>query len=205
MAMNQSKQFMKRLVPKSLVLLVLGALFVGTTAHAAYTPIELDAVHTKVAFTASTILFDVDGEFGKYAIEVDGDPSKPESVKVRAAIDVASIDTENTKRDNHLRSADFFDAAKYPQITFTSTSVSSKGEQLIVKGNLSMHGTTRLVTIPFKVARGKNGAGVDTTSYKGKLTIDRNDFGIGTDSVAAKISLEDEVDIKLLIVTFPGK
>jgi polyisoprenoid-binding protein YceI len=80
--------------------------------------------------------------------------------------------------------------------------VKAKGEQLIVKGNLTMHGTTKLISIPFNVAKGKNGAGVDTTTYKGKLTIDRNDFGIGTDSIAAKISLEDEVEIKLLIVTF---
>ena len=72
-----------------------------------------------------------------------------------------------------------------------------------MKGNLTMHGKTKLVSIPFKVAKGKNGAGVDTTTYKGKLTVNRNDFGIGTDSVAAKISLEDEVDLKLLIVTFP--
>lgn len=202
--MNPKKQSMKRSLRKSLVL-ALGSLFIGATAYAAYTPIALDTVHSKVGFTASTILFDVDGEFAKYAIEVDGDPSKPESVKVRAAIDVASIDTKNTKRDNHLRSADFFDAAKYPQITFTSTSVKSKGRELVIEGNLSMHGKTKPVTIPFKVARGKNGAGVDTTAYKGKITIDRNDFGIGTDSIAAKISLEDEVDVKLLIVTFPGK
>lgn len=197
-------QSMKSSFRKSLVL-ALGALLVGTTAYAAYTPIALDTVHSKVGFTASTILFDVDGEFGKYVIEVDGDPSKPESVEVRAVVDVASIDTKNTKRDNHLRSADFFDAAKYPQITFTSTSVKSKGNELVIEGDLSMHGKTKRLTIPFKVARGKNGAGVDTTSYKGKVTIDRNDFGIGTDSIAAKISLEDEVDIKLLIVTFPGK
>jgi polyisoprenoid-binding protein YceI len=65
-----------------------------------------------------------------------------------------------------------------------------------------MHGKTKVVTIPFKVAKGKNGAGVDTTTYKGKLTIDRNAFGIGTDSIAAKISLEDDVDLKLLLVTF---
>lgn len=197
-------QSMKSSFRKSLVL-ALGALLVGTTAYAAYTPIALDTVHSKVGFTASTILFDVDGEFGKYVIEVDGDPSKPESVEVRAVVDVASIDTKNTKRDNHLRSADFFDAAKYPQITFTSTSVKSKGNELVIEGDLSMHGKTKRLTIPFKVARGKNGAGVDTTSYKGKVTIDRNDFGIGTDSIAAKISLEDEVDIKLLIVTFPEK
>lgn len=202
--MNPKMQSMKSSFRKSLVL-ALGALLVGTTAYAAYTPIALDTVHSKVGFTASTILFDVDGEFGKYVIEVDGDPSKPESVEVRAVVDVASIDTKNTKRDNHLRSADFFDAAKYPQITFTSTSVKSKGNELVIEGDLSMHGKTKRLTIPFKVARGKNGAGVDTTSYKGKVTIDRNDFGIGTDSIAAKISLEDEVDIKLLIVTFPEK
>lgn len=202
--MNPKKQSMKRSFRKFLVL-AFGFLFIGATAYAAYTPIALDTVHSKVGFTASTILFDVDGEFAKYAIEVDGDPSKPESVKVRVAIDAASIDTQNTKRDNHLRSADFFDAAKYPQIAFTSTSVKSKGDEIIITGNLSMHGKTKPVTIPFKVARGKNGAGVDTTTYKGKITIDRNDFGIGTDSIAAKISLEDEVDIKLLIVTFPGK
>lgn len=115
---------------------------------------------------------------------------------------MTSIDTQNTKRDDHLKSPDFFDIEKYPKITFASTSVKAKGAQLSVKGNLSMHGKTKSVTVPFKVARGKNRAGVDTTTYKGKLTIDRNEFGIGTDSIAAKISLEDEVEIKLLIVTF---
>jgi polyisoprenoid-binding protein YceI len=95
------------------------------------------------------------------------------------------------------------DVQQHPTITFESTSVKSKGSQLTVKGKLSMHGTTKSVSIPFKVAKGKNGAGVDTRTYKGKLTIDRNDFGIGTDSIAAKISLEDEVEIKLLVVTFP--
>jgi polyisoprenoid-binding protein YceI len=182
--------------------LTLGVLLVGSSAFAAFTPLELDRVHSKVGFTAATILFDVDGQFREFVVNVEGDPSKPETVKVEANIDVASIDTGNAKRDDHLKSPDFFDAAKHPKIRFTSINVKSKGSELIVKGNLTMHGTTKLVSIPFKVAKGKNGAGVDTTTYKGKLTIDRNDFGIGTDSVAAKISLEDEVQIKLLVVTF---
>jgi len=175
---------------------------VGSTAFAAFAPLKLDRVHSKVSFTASTLIFDVDGEFGEYSVQIDGDPSKPETVKVEASIDVASINTQNAKRDTHLKSPDFFDAAKHPKIRFASVGVKAKGGQLIVKGNLTMHGTTKLVSVPFKVAKGKNGAGVDTTTYKGKLTIDRNDFGIGTDSIAAKISLEDEVEIKLLIVTF---
>lgn len=181
----------------------LGSILVTSAALAAYTPLKLDTVHSKIGFTASTLLFDVDGEFEEYEVEVDGDPSKPERVKVRAVIDVASIDTENTKRDNHLKSTDFFDAETHPKITFASTDVKAKGNEITVKGNLSIRGKTKPVTIPFKVAKGKNGAGVDTATYKGTLTIDRNDFGVGTDSVAAKISLKDEVDIKLLIVTFP--
>jgi polyisoprenoid-binding protein YceI len=180
----------------------LGFLLVGSTAFAAFAPLKLDGVHSKVSFTAATILFDVDGEFDKFEVSIDGDPSKPQTVKVEANIDVTSLDTQNAKRDEHLKSADFFDAAKYPMIRFTSIGVKAKGNTLNVKGNLTMHGVTKLVTIPFKVAKGKNGAGVDTTTYKAKLTIDRNDYGVGTDSIAAKISLEDEVEIKLLIVTF---
>jgi polyisoprenoid-binding protein YceI len=199
--MNQIKQFMRYKVVHVLGA-ALGVMLVGSTAFAAFAPLKLDPVHSKVSFTASTLIFDVDGEFGEYSVQIDGDPSKPETVKVEASIDVASINTQNAKRDTHLKSPDFFDAAKHPKIRFTSVGVKAKGGQLIVKGNLTMHGTTKLVSIPFKVAKGKNGAGVDTTTYKGKLTIDRNDFGIGTDSIAAKISLEDEVEIKLLIVTF---
>lgn len=188
---------------RSALVLALGLMFAGSTALADYAPLKLDTVHSKIGFTASTILFDVDGNFGQYTVKIEGDPNKPSTVTVKANIDVASINTQNTKRDNHLRSSDFFDAEKHPTITFDSTSVRGKGNQLTVKGKLTMHGKTKPVTIPFKVANGKNGAGVDTRTYKGKLTIDRNDFGIGTDSIAAKISLEDDVDIRLLIVTFP--
>ena len=200
-AMYERKPSMKHAVRNALGA-ALGLLLVSSTAFAAYSALTLDHTHSKVGFTAETLLFDVDGEFSEYSVEIDGDPAKPDTVKVKASIAVASIDTQNTKRDNHLKSPDFFDVEKYPKITFTSTSARWKGSQLIVRGNLTMHGKTKQVTIPFKVAKGKNGAGVDTTTYKGKLTIDRNDFGIGTDSLAAKISLEDEVDLKLLIVTF---
>ena len=187
---------------RSVVVSALGVMLVTLTAFADYAPLKLDTVHSKVGFTAGTILFDVDGEFGQYSIEIEGDPNKPETVSVKASIDAASINTQNEKRDNHLKSADFFDVEKHPTITFASSSVKSRGNQLTVKGTLSMHGKSKAVSIPFKVANGKNSAGVDTRTYKGKLTIDRNDFGVGTDSIAAKISLEDEVEIKLLIVTF---
>jgi polyisoprenoid-binding protein YceI len=199
--MYEREKFMKHAVRNALGA-ALGVVLVSSTAFAAFSALKLDRTHSKVGFTAATVIFDVDGEFGEYSVDIDGDPSKPETVKVEASIDVASIDTQNAKRDDHLKSPDFFDAAKYPKIRFTSIGVKAKGSQLTVKGNLTMHGKTKLVSIPFKVAKGKNGAGVDVTTYKGKLTLDRTEFGIGTDSVAAKISLEDEVEIELLIVTF---
>ena len=200
-AMYEKEQSMKHVVRNALAA-ALGVLLISSTAFAAFSALKLDRTHSKVSFTAATLIFDVDGEFGDFSVDIDGDPSKPETVKVEASIDVASIDTQNGKRDDHLKSPDFFDAAKYPKIRFTSIGVKAKGSQLTVKGNLTMHGKTKLVSIPFKVAKGKNGAGVDVTTYKGKLTLDRNEFGIGTDSIAAKISLEDEVDLELLIVTF---
>jgi polyisoprenoid-binding protein YceI len=217
--MYEKEESMKHVV-RSVLGATLGVLLVSSTAFAAFTPLSLDRTHSKVSFTAATLIFDVDGKFGDFSVDIDGDPKKPETVKVEANIDVASLDTQNTKRDDHLKSPDFFDAAKYPKIRFASTGVKAKASQLVVKGNLTMHGKTKLVSIPFKVAKGKNGAGVDVTTYpfkvakgkngagvdvttyKAKLTIDRNDFGVGTDSIAAKISLEDEVDIELLIVTF---
>lgn len=178
------------------------AMLLAATAVADAAPLKLDETHSKIGFTAETLLFDVDGQFGKYSVDVEGDPSKPEAAKVRVSIDVSSIDTQNEKRDDHLRSADFFAAQQHPTINFTSTNIRQTGDKLSIKGNLSIRGKTKAVTLPMKVSKGKNGAGVDTTTYKGKLTIDRNDFGVGTDSVAAKISLEDDVELKLLIVTF---
>ena len=182
--------------------LVLGTALLAATALADAKPLKLDTTHSKVGFTASTLLFDVDGHFGKYDVKVDGDPSKPESAKLSVSIDVSSIDTDNGKRDSHLKAPDFFDAKKFPKITFTSSKITRKGNKLSVSGTLTMHGKSRKVTLPMKIATGKNGAGKATTAYKGKLTINRNDFGVGQDSIAAKISLEDEVEISLLIVAF---
>ncbi|MFT3928030.1 MAG: YceI family protein [Myxococcales bacterium] len=169
-------------------------------AFAEFKPLKLDTVHSRVGFTASTLLFSVEGRFNKYEVLVDGDPTKPAQAKVTVNIDAASIDTDNDKRDEHLSSPDFFDVKKYPKITFVSESITESASGLSVTGTLDMHGKKKKLTIPFKVARGKNGAGIDTVAYKGKINVNRNDFGIGAGSVAAKISLEDEVELELLIL-----
>jgi polyisoprenoid-binding protein YceI len=188
---------------KAMLSSVVGVLCLAGAALAEFKPIKLDPVHSRIGFTASTLLFEVDGQFKKYEVLVDGDPSHPETAKVMVNIDSASIDTANAKRDEHLSSPDFFDVKKYPKISFVSDKVMPTPSGLEVTGTLDMHGKKKPLTIPFKVAKGKNGAGVDTVAYKGKLNLNRQDFGVGSDSVAAKISLEDEVSLDLLLVTFP--
>lgn len=185
------------------VTLTVAALLLSSALSVAdWKPVKLDTVHSRIGFTASTLLFDVHGSFTKYDVQVDGDPAKLPSVKVSVSIDAASIDTHNVKRDEHLMSPDFLDVKKYPKITFVSESISQSGNTVTVTGTFDLHGHKKKVTIPFKKASGKNGAGVDTTAFKGTLQINRNDYGVGSSNVAAKISLEDTVVLEVTLVTF---
>ncbi|MFN8011646.1 MAG: YceI family protein [Holophagaceae bacterium] len=163
---------------------------------------EADTNHTSLGFKAATLLFKVDGTFRKWRTEITGNPDDPKDASVKVILYTNSISTKNRQRDEHLVTEDFFDAARYPRITFTSSKVVKEGGKVVVTGTLDMHGVRKELTIPFEPAFGKNGAGADTWSYEGTLKINRKDFGIGADSVAAKISLKDEVELNLLLVGF---
>jgi polyisoprenoid-binding protein YceI len=163
---------------------------------------RVDDTHTVLGFKASTLLFDVPGRFTRYKADIQGDPASPEGGKILIEIDTKSINTANSTRDEHLRSADFFDAAKYPKIIFTSQEVRREGDRLVVHGTLTMHGVTKDLDLNFLAAEGMNGAGAHTWSYRATLPLDRLDYGIGAESVAAKISLKRPVELDLLMVGF---
>lgn len=163
---------------------------------------RLDENHTVFGFKASTLLFDVPGRFMKFKADIQGDPATLAGAKVRIDIDAKSLNTAVQARDEHLRSADFFDVAKYPRITFTSSDVRREGDRLRVQGVLQMHGVSKDLSLSFEPAEGINGAGARTWSYRGTLSLDRLDFGVGAESVAAKISLKRQVELNLLLVGF---
>ena len=163
---------------------------------------RVDDNHTVLGFKASTLLFDVPGRFTHYKADIQGDPAVPEGAKVQIDIDAKSINTAIQARDEHLRSADFFDVARYPKITFTSREVRRDGDRVVVRGALAMHGVTRDLDLSFVTAEGLNGAGTHTWSYRATLPLDRLDFGLGAESVAAKISLKRPVELDLLLVGF---
>lgn len=163
---------------------------------------RVDGNHTVFGFKASTLLFDVPGRFTAVKADIQGDPATLEGARVRIDIDAKSINTAIKSRDEHLRSADFFDVAKYPRIVFTSTDIRKEGERLRVVGTLLMHGVGKELVLSFEPVEGMNGAEVHTWSYRTTMSLDRLDFGVGAESVAAKLSLKRQVELNLLLVGF---
>ena len=162
------------------------------------TTYHIDAVHSNVGFSIRHIVSRTSGAFTSFEGTVDYDPAHPEKSAVSATVDVASIDTNNGRRDGHLKSADFFDAGQYPSITFVSTSAEKQGDRLLVTGDLTLHGVTRQVMLPVEVL----GVGTHPMSkapvagFSVKVVLKRSDFGVNNWTDVAGI-LGDEVTVTL--------
>ena len=114
---------------------------------------KFDPTHSKIAFQLRHLLGTARGEFHKFSGTIDFDREHPDRSTVTAIIQVASIDTKIAKRDQHLLSADFFAAARFPEITFRSRAVKRTGANSgDITGDLTMHGVTRPMTLHVKLA-----------------------------------------------------
>ena len=144
-----------------------------------------------VRFRIKNAGFMVDGHFAEFKSEVRYDKAKPENSHFKGTIEVKSIDTGNGARDKHLRKADYFDAAKFPQMQFVSSSVEAAGfQKLKVKGDLTIRDKTSPVSLEVYVSE-KNGQ----HSFVTDLKINRLDYGVGGSSW----TLSDEVLISLKV------
>jgi polyisoprenoid-binding protein YceI len=113
---------------------------------------KFDQSHSTIGFKVHQFLGTTNGRFTKFSGEIDIDREHPEKSSVSARIDVRSIDTRIQKRDDHLRSAEFFNAAKSPEITFKSRSVTRTGPQSgDILGDLTMQGITKPITLHVKL------------------------------------------------------
>ena len=152
----------------------------STQTAVAVRPLEIDRSHSEVAFQVRHLLSKVRGRFNDFAGTVEFDPARPHQSRVDVVIQAASVDTAEPARDNHLRTSDFFDVEKFPTLTFTSTSVTPRGDEAYdVVGDLTIHGVTRQVTLPATyLGTAQDPWGNAKFVFEAELTLNRKDFGL---------------------------
>lgn len=161
---------------------------------------KLDPMHSEVTFSVRHLAISkVKGEFKTFDVTLTTGESIVDS-KVEASIDISSVTTGNADRDGHLHSDDFFNTEAHPQMTFVSTSITEKGDDLLIEGDLTLKGVTKPVTLKAEFG------GIMTDSYgqtkagfsaKGK--IDRTDFGVSFNAAleTGGVLLSQDVTIDL--------
>jgi polyisoprenoid-binding protein YceI len=178
---------------------VLGTLTLAAPLALAQTSTwTFDPAHSAVDFTARHMsLSNVRGHIAGIKGSITMNDADITKSSVSVTIDTTTIDTGVTMRDNDLKSANYFDVAKFPTATFTSTSVSGGGGHLTINGNLTLHGVTRPVTLDVEGPTGPVN-GMDHKShvgYSATTTVKRKDFGIGANAPDSMIS--DEIKLTL--------
>lgn len=162
---------------------------------------SLDKDHTSINFSIKHLFSSVTGRFKTFDGTLNFDAKNLKGSSTSFTISVPSVNTDNEKRDNHLQTADFFDAKKYQNITFTSSSFKKKSENLyLVTGKLTIKDVTKTVTLPMKITGLMDNPWVDGAVIMGvsiETSIDRTDYGVGTGSWAASTIVGDEVNISI--------
>jgi polyisoprenoid-binding protein YceI len=163
-----------------------------------------DSAHSEADFTVRhNSVSNVHGRFGHVAANLVYNTTDVTKSTVTATIDVDTVDTGVSARDNHLKTDTFFDVAKFPTATFTSTSVVKDGDKLTVSGNFTLHGVTKPIVLDVdgpstpveSVMDHKLHSGFTATS-----TISRNAFGIGTSFPAALIGDDVKLTIEVEVI-----
>lgn len=187
---------------KRTLLSIVLALLAATAAFAETATWNIDPAHSTIGFSVRHMMVsNVRGTFDKFSGTITGDPADPRNAKVDVTIAADSINTRNGSRDEHLKSADFFDTAKFPTITFVSKKVEPAGTgELRVTGDFTMHGVTREVvlrvegpTAPVEVGPSIRCGASATTK------VNRKDFGLSWNRAmeAGGVTVGEDVTITI--------
>lgn len=183
----------------------------GLTLAAAPAPEawNVDTAHSAVTFSVKHFFTPVKGSFDDYQVQVTFDEENPENSTVEARVAIASVNTGNERRDNHLRSGDFFEAEDHPYMTFRSTSVRQVApNRLVATGPLTIKGVTHEVELPVEILGIKDipegmrdmlDGVTRVASFEAGTTIDRRDFGVGVGDWAATLVVGSDVDIAIAV------
>ncbi|ACB75319.1 YceI family protein [Opitutus terrae] len=180
----------------------LAALAVGfvQSSIAAVETYTIDPVHSSLGFSIRHFVSKVPGTFTKFSGTITVDRDNLEHSSVEATIDVGSVNTANEKRDNHLKSPDFFDVANHGTASFKSKSWKKTGEDTFdIVGDLTLHGVTKEVVLQTNLLGfGEGARGAQLSGWEATTTIKKSDFGVSGPAMLAK-TLGDEVTVKINI------
>ena len=179
--------------------LLLAVVAIGGSALAAdeYT---IDPVHSSVRFTVKHMMVStVPGRFNDFSGQIVYDDKDPSKSSVKVTIKAASVNTDNTTRDNDLRSANFLDVEKFPEITFQSKSVEKKGDGYVAHGALTIHGVTKDVDLSFALNGPVTMRNIKVIGAESGLTINRMDYGVSWSRAldGGGVMVSNEVKIEL--------
>lgn len=172
----------------------------AVAASAAVETYSIDPVHSSVGFHIRHFVSKVPGKFNKFSGTITVDRDNLEKSSAEATIDVGSLDTDNSKRDDHVRSSDFFDAAKYPTMTFKSTSWKKTGENTFdVTGDLTIKDVTKPVVLKVtSLGFGPGMGGMQLSGWEATTTINKKEFNV-KDPAMLDAALGDDVTITINI------
>ncbi len=189
---------------RSLLLIAASALLT-TAALAEPATYKIDSTHSEADFTIRHMaISNVHGRFGNMKGNITFDPDDVTKSIVEATIDTTTVDTGVAQRDTHLKSTDFFDVAKYPVMTFKSTSIKKDGSGFDVTGDLTLHGVTKPVVLkveePSKEQTGMDGKS-HARGFEASTTLNRKDFGLTWNGTlkSGDTALGDEIKIDISI------
>lgn len=181
---------------------VLAVAFFGLASSAQASTWEMDMSHSQIGFSVRHMMVsNTSGRFAKATGTLELDDKDLARSNVSIAIETASVDTQDQKRDEHLRSPDFFATAEHPQMTFKSKSVKAKGKGYVINGDLTIRGVTRPVVLEVAELTGpvKDPWGNERRGATATAKINRKDFGIAWNKVldAGGVAVGDEVRIQI--------
>lgn len=164
---------------------------------------NIDPSHSGVHFSVRhLVIAKVRGSFEKFSGSFAFDPANVAASTVNVTVDAASISTREEKRDAHLKSADFFNVGKFPELTFKSRSVSGTAEELTVVGDLTMHGVTKEVKLVVEAGgAAKDPWGNSRLGFSAKASVNRADFGLKWNQVleAGGLAVSEKIEIEIEI------
>lgn len=185
----------KSFILKSVVVMMLLAISLPAATW------EIDKSHTEVGFTVKhMVIAKVTGKFTQFDGQVIFDPENLAEAKIKGVVQVASINTENERRDAHLKGADFFDSENHPEIVFESTKIVKNDGGYVTVGKLTIRGVTKEIEIPFQLLGPINDPWGNTrVGIEGGTTINRQEFGVTWNNMMDNggLVVSDEVELNV--------